>query len=134
VGRDDAAPFLGWGWSEGEGDLRWTDGPRCELFFAWKGALKGAMKRPRVLQLRLRPLVTESRPVQRLGLRLNGRDVVTLTLTDSAPAVYSVAMPEDAYADENRLELLLPDAAPGAAGDADRRGVAVYWLRFAPWF
>jgi hypothetical protein len=127
LGRDDAAPFLGWGWSGAEGALRWTDGPRSELFF-------GLKDRPRVLQLRLRPLLTDSRPRQRLGLRLNGRDVVTLTLTDSAPAVYSVAMPEDAYEAENRLELLLPDAETGAAGDGRRLGVAVYWVRLAPWF
>ena len=129
LGREDAAPLLGSGWSDAEGAFRWTDGPRAELFFSLAGA------RPRVLQIRLRPLVTEARPRQRLGLRLNGRDVVTLTLTDAAPAVYSVALPEDGYAAENRLELLLPDAtAPAGPSDARRLGVAVYWMRFAPWF
>jgi hypothetical protein len=47
-------------------------------------------------------------------------------------------MPQDAYAAQNRLELVLPDAAapPAAAAGRDTRqlGVAVYWLRFAPWF
>jgi hypothetical protein len=88
-----------------------------------------------VLQLRLRPRIDGTTPRQRLRVRLNGRDVATLTLSDPAPAVYAVALPEDAYAGQNRLELLTPDAMAPAAGDDMRRlGVAVYWLRFAPWF
>jgi hypothetical protein len=71
-------------------------------------------------------------------LRLNGQEVATLELTDPAPAVYAVAVPPQAYARQNRLELLTPDAVvparAGAGPDTRRLGVAVYWLRFAPWF
>jgi hypothetical protein len=129
LGGDAAEAFLGEGWSRGEGAFRWTDGTRAEVFVDLGGA------RPRVLQLRLRPRIDGTRPRPRLSVRLNGRDVATLTLSDPAPAVYAVALPEDAYAGQNRLELLTPDAVtPGGGGDTRRLGVAVYWLRFAPWF
>jgi hypothetical protein len=132
LGGAQAEGFLGEGWSRGEGALRWTDGTRAELLFGM-----GAPG-PRVLQLRLRPLVDAAHPRQRLRLRLNGRELATLTLTNPAPAVYAVALPPEAYAGLNRLELLTPDALvpalAGAGPDTRRLGVAVYWLRFAPWF
>ncbi|HEX6738995.1 MAG TPA: hypothetical protein VF310_12020, partial [Vicinamibacteria bacterium] len=135
LGGAGADAFLGEGWSQAEGALRWTDGTRAELLFELKADPKDA---PRVLQLRLRPQTGASLPRQRLQLRLNGREVTTLTLTDPAPAVYAVALPRGALARQNRLELLTPDAVvpaqAGAGPDTRRLGVAVYWLRFAPWF
>lgn len=120
-----AAPFLWYGWSEAEPQIRWSEGKQAAVVFTLD---KGADLR---LVMRAAPFVVAGvKGSQRVIVKLNGEEVHSSTLDKNSDLV--IALPSKYLKRENVLLFDLPDAdSPAKFGlSTDRRllGIAVQWI------
>jgi hypothetical protein len=122
-----ADPFLVSGWSGSEGTFRWTDGRAAVLAFGLDPV------EPVVLELALEAFLPSRRVhEQRVRIELNGAILETVSVNRPGTVDVALALPLARLARENRLTLLLPDAAfaaPfGLGKDPRKLAVAVHWF------
>jgi hypothetical protein len=131
VGQEQAQGYLLEGWSDAEGQFRWTDGPRMAFCFQVPEV------RGYVLQVQVRPYLGGKGPrVQRILASLNGRQLEQVSLSRGGLQVVQWVVPVQDAVLENVLRVGLPDSlAPVKVDDgADWRelGVAVYRFVLKP--
>lgn len=121
LGGPGGDPFLGNGWGEREGSVRWTTGLSADIFFA---AEPRAATR---LALTLEPFLHRRLPAQRMRVHLNGESLGVLTLSQPGRRSYEMALPAGSLERENVLRLSFPDArSPASVGaGSDRRVLGV---------
>ena len=111
LGEPEAAAFLGDGWAEPEGGLRWTAGTSADLYFAAEPG-RGAR-----LALVLEAFRHRRLPAQRVRFELNGERLAEITVSDPGRRPVELTPPPGALRSENVLRLLLPDArSPASLG------------------
>jgi hypothetical protein len=128
MARAEAAPFLRDGWSQPEGDFRWTDGDAAAIRFA------GERPPPDAIELELRPYLVHGRiGRQHVDVVLNGREVGSVDAVAAPFERYVVPLPPGVVEAQNTLTLRLPDAASprslGESADERRLGIAVRAIR-----
>jgi hypothetical protein len=122
-------PYLWYGWSRPEPDIRWSNGGRAAIVFSL------LQPQPSTLRIELQPFLVPGKiDVQRIEVSLNGQQLDTLRVTDSEHRVYSIALP--ALQADNILTLSFPDAeSPAALGlSEDPRLLAINtgWIEIVP--
>lgn len=118
----DADRVLWQGWSQPEPSHRWSDGTRVAIVFqlapdpGWRGEI--------VLNYR-----TLGR--QRVLPSFNGKSLGEW-VKNATEETWVLSLPAEAVrqGEENRLDLVLPDARSPGAQDARRLGIAVRWVEF----
>ena len=127
-GGSGVQAFLGDGWSGPEGAFRWTDNIKSEILFALDNV------HAEILDLKLHPFLAPGRlGAQRLIIKMNGRPVADLVLSDPDSKVYSIRLPKDVLDAKNVLQLEVPDARSpqelGISKDSRRLGIAMELVR-----
>jgi hypothetical protein len=116
--------YLGGTWHEPTAESRCTGG---EAFFKFR------LEAVQPLRFRMQAMTWGE---QRIVLRLNGREVGTLHGKGEAPELFELDLPPEALADNNVLQLTLPDAkspkSVGVGEDPRILGVGVAWVEFEP--
>jgi hypothetical protein len=123
-----ADPYLWYGWSGREATARWTDRGSAAIVFSLEAV------RASVLRLEMAPFVAPPRLAsQTVLIKLNGRQVASVTLSNPQHSEYSIQLPIYLVRKENVLTFELPDAqAPKAMGvseDARLLGISVRSMR-----
>lgn len=133
VGTNEAEPYLGAGWSWGEGRFRWTVGGRADVRFRWNAG------QPACLVLRAHPFAVGGHLfAERVSVVLNGRPITVWTFDGPVTQEKTADLPGSALRDENQLSLFLPRVVSprdaGAGSDGRPLGLAVETLGLhEPW-
>jgi hypothetical protein len=109
----ESDPYLWYGWSKPEPDIRWSNGGRAAIVFSL------LQPQPATLRIELQPFMVPGMiDVQRIEVNLNGQQLATLRVTESGHGIYSIDLP--ALQTDNVLTLSFPDAeSPAALGLSD---------------
>lgn len=130
--REPAADkHLWYGWSQSEGEFRWTDESEAAVIFEADDL--GYTQ----LRIAAAPFLGSGKiPRQRLIVSLNGQSLGNLELRAQAPQEYALALPPGVLQRKNILRLALPDAtSPRSLGQGVEQrplGVAARWMRLQP--
>ncbi|MEA2204776.1 MAG: hypothetical protein QOE77_1552 [Blastocatellia bacterium] len=133
--------FLGYGWSPGEPNARWTERGKAIVYFALDQpqivTSRTSPSRAASLLLRMAPFLAAGKlDHQRVIIKMNGHELQTLTLATNETIEYSVPVGAGLLGIENVLSLELPDAESpkrlGVGEDTRRLGVSVQWLQLDP--
>ena len=127
--RQQAEPYLWYGWSTPDQESRWTEAKDAGLVFR--------IDQPRDLFLRIKLsgfLVAGKLPGQRVSVLLNGTGVDNFVTDQAEPVERAIRLPARLLRSENSLMFDLPDAASpasfGLSKDDRLLGIAVYWMQF----
>jgi glycosyltransferase involved in cell wall biosynthesis len=112
------------GWSQPEASHRWSDGTRAAIVFqlapdpGWRGEI--VLRYSTLGRQRVKLLFNE---------KLLGEWVKNAT-----DETWVVSIPTEAVrpGEENRLDLVLPDACTAGPSDTRRLAIALFWLEFSP--
>jgi hypothetical protein len=127
ITSETAERFLWYGWSQAEPQIRWSEDKEAAVVFALDKAAD------LTLVIRAAPFViTGTKDSQRLTIKLNGKEIQSLTLDKGTARDLVILLPSSYLKRENVLLLDLPDAdSPANLGlSTDHRllGIAVQWI------
>jgi hypothetical protein len=125
----ESGEYLWYGWSQAEGEYRWTDGKEAALVFTPEE------RRDISLTLKFVPfLVPNHVPAQRVRIFLNDSLIEEFIGYEPQPSVRTMTLPTELLRQKNVLRLSLPDAtSPASLGlsrDGRLLGIAVYSMEF----
>jgi len=104
-GKEEADPYLWYGWSGREAFSHWTDRGQVAIVFAL-GEVRAA-----TLRLDMAPfLAPPNLNSQRIRIKLNGQLVADLTMDSPETREYPIALPPDIVRQKNIVTFDLPDA------------------------
>jgi hypothetical protein len=118
----EAETYLWYGWSDAEPESRWTNATHAAIAFSLSEV------RPTTLQLKMAPfLVAGKLEEQRVTIKLNGRTLADLSLSNPDLNDYPILLPADALRERNTLEFQISGAAsPASLGvGADQRQLGI---------
>jgi hypothetical protein len=129
LSSETASSFLWYGWSEPESEIRWSDGKEAAIVFGLDNS--SDLK----LVMRATPFIVAGKlQTQRLILKLNGKEIHSLTLNQVSPVELVIPLSAGQLKRENVLLFNLPDAESPLKFrlSTDRRllGIAVQWIEF----
>lgn len=126
LGEATAEPWLGLGWSTGEGAFRWTSGSSASLWLR-------ASARERVLELEASPYLPRGMTRQRVRVEVDGRPLGGWELREGGALCLAVPLGAGEGSRRVRLRLLDADSPQRREGAPDTRslGLAGRWMRTA---
>ena len=118
--------YLWYGWNVDEDGTHWSS-PIAAIIFSWKGV------KPTVLRINLTPFLAPGKlDAQRMKLMLNRQPLTMLMLKDQQPQVYTIALPNNLFQENNILSFEFPDAKSpeqlGISQDSRPRGISLHWI------
>jgi arabinofuranosyltransferase len=124
---EEAARYLGSGWSGPEENFRWTDAHHASIHFGFRETGK------HVLHIRMSAFLLPGKiEAQRVNVELNSQVIARLVITSNEAPEYSIPLPANILREQNVLRFALPDAqspeALGVGGDARVLGINVEWM------
>jgi len=129
----NADPYKGAGWCAPSSFAQWTDGHRSVLRFEVDSAGEDV-----VFIIAMRPMIVPGKvDRQRVGLVINGQELVTLILNDARPKLHKFVIPAAMVTgDKIEIALNLPDAAIpaelGISGDQRMLGISITAISLFP--
>ena len=124
---EEADKYLWYGWSGREPANRWTERNRAAIIFSLAEIKDSA------LLIKLNPFLASAKlEEQRVEIKLNDQPITTLSLKETEPKEYSIALPSSFLRRDNILTFDLPDAASPQdlkiSEDARLLGINVEWF------